>query len=375
MDISELDLFIVAMSNYLRLNQPFNIVEGNKKLLQKPLNLEETHSDLRCIKIFSNYLVENVAVLNYKEIPEESYLKIRFLVDLLEKFVKSRKKKYRKIDKKPFNDAEEQIFAIRLGGKISLKNMEFINEDFRKFLKVNKLDHKLFALGIQLNGSLALSFQVDENLYEEICWKDLVRENLIDESGRLYGYSFYNSEHLVMETNVDFLLTESFSFLYQGIRFYHPENSLKIEPLDKKGPFGRNILEIVSNNSSAFSFILLYKEDGTIYAIGLHKGKIVAPAPEYFILHKCRYRMEITNDEFGDLLSAFESEKIRKDTLTEMDFLSIMQRNLNLETLPDYSWKELFMKKCKILKMNRKAIKQWLLKVLLSRNGDVNCFE
>ena len=374
MDISELDLFIVAMSNYLRLNQPFTIIGCKKNLSVEPIDIEETNSDLRSIKIFSSYLIENVAILNYRDIPKDNYLKIRLFVDLLDKFVKAKKKKYKKLGTNLFKEAEDKIFRIRLGGKISSNDIENIDQEFRKFLKINKIDYKLFALAIQLGSNLALTFQVDRNLYEEVVWKDLVKEKLFDESGRLYGYRFFYKERLVLETDTELLMTESFCFLYQGITSYHPQNSLEILPLDKRASTGKAFLEIVTSVRGS-SFAMLYREDGAIYCIGLQKWKITAPVDGYFELYKCRTLFEITNEEYAEILSAFEIEKIRKDNLTEIDFLSVIQRNLGLEAFPNFSWKELFMKKCKVLKMNKKIIWKWLEKVIIARNGEQSCFE
>ena len=409
MDLFELDLFVDAISKYLKLNQPFTILQEKKGLTWEPAYSVESNKDLESIQIFSDYLMVNVGVLDFRALPEEYFYKIRALVDLLDRFIKDRKKKHSGLGGELFEEAEHKILALRLGGRIHYKEIRNIDKEMYNFIKINGLDRKFFALGIQLHSILALPFEIEANRYQEILWNELQRLNLTDSSGRLYGYRFFYNEQLLMETNTDFLLTEEFSVLYRGITFYHPRKALHIAPLDKRSSIEwkqKNLLEVITLNKRGALFLLLRKEDGNIYCIGVNRGKLSAPVDSYFDTYRCRYKMGITKEEFNSIFDIFEREKYYKKSLNEKGLLSVIQNTLNLQPLPEkmlvskyrflayfmlpygiikffcrrkkypcYGWKDVFIRPYIVSSMNRKKITRWLEEASLSRSGEDKCFE
>ncbi len=409
MDLFELDLFVDAISKYLKLNQPFTVLQGKKGLSWEPAYSVELHRDLESIQIFSDYLIANVGPLNFRELPEDYFYKIRALVSLLDKFIKNRKGKYNGLGSEVFEEADHKIFALRLGGKIDFREIPGMDRELYNFIKINELDQKLFALGIQLNKLIALPFEIEANMYEEIEWNKLVRKELSDSIGRVYGYRFFYSDHLVMETNGDLLLTEQFSLLYRGISLYHPIKALHIAAIDKKEPSAwkhKNLLEVITLNKRGSLLLMLRKEDGNLFCIGVSKGKLSSPVNGCFVEYKCLYQMAITKEEFALIFKILEDGKFYKKSFNEKDLLSVVQESLKLSPLPEkmllsknmflaylllpygivkffcarkkypcFGWKDLFKTPYKISRMNKKRVIRWLKEASITRSGEEKCFE
>ncbi len=409
MDLFELDLFVDAISKYLKLNQPFTILQEKKGLTWEPAYSVAANRDLESIQIFSDYLFANVSVLDFRALPEEYFYKIRALVNLLDKFIKDRKKKHSGFGGEVFQEAENKILALKLGGRIHYKEIGNIDRDLYRFIIVNELDRKFFALGIQLNSNLALPFEIEANKYQELLWDELARLNLKDSSGRVYGYRFFYKEKLVMETNTDFLLTEDFSILYPGVTFYHPRKALHLAPLDKRSSLEwdqKNLIEVVTLNRRGALFLLLRSENGNIYCVGSNQGKLSTPVDSYFGAYKCRYQIGITKEEFHQIFEIFEKEKYYKKNINEKGLLSVLQETLKLEPLPEkmlvtkykflaylmlpygiikffcnrrkypcHGWRDLFMRPYVVSSMNKNRVKQWLEEAAASRSGGDKCFE
>ena len=325
---------------------------------------------------------------------------------MLDVFIKSRKKKYTNIKAEFFEEAERKIFALRLGGKINYHDIENWDQEFYQFIKLNQLDLKMFALGIQLQPTLEIPFEIQANVYEEVIWQNLERIKLSDASGRYYGYRFFYKGYLVMETNLDFIMVEEFSLLYPGITFYHPKNSLHIAPLDRREESEKNYLEIITKCGKTSPFLLLHKKNGNVYCIGIENGRIAAPSSDYYRAYKCRYKMEISNNEFVEIFDVFEKEKFYKRAVTEKKILEVIQDKLNLQDLPEkklvgkgkitaymmlpyavvkffcyrskypaYTWKDVFKRPHEVSTFNKKMIKKWLEESLLARGGEEKCFD
>lgn len=409
MDLFEMDLFVVAISKYLKLNQPFRILYEKKGITWEPVYSESENRDVESIAIFADYLLLHLSVLDFRSLPEENYYKIRALVDLLDRFIRNRKKKYQKISNEIVTQFEHKILALRLGAKVDYKKIKSLDPDFYRFLINNCLDRKFFALGIQLNKEFAVPFEIEANVYEDVCWEDLKREHLVDKSNRIYGYRFFYKERILMETNTEFQLTEEFSVLYPGITFYHASKALHIAPVDKRnseGWRGKNLIEVVALHKKDSFFLLMRRADGNVYAIGLKEEQISAPVDGYFSPYKCSYELVVTEKEFSRLFNLFEKKKYYKTLMTQKMLLEDVQKVLELNEIPEkklvsksaffsylffpyaffkficqrkkfdlYGFKDLFKRPHEIGSMNSKALARWLEESCIDRSGNVRCFE
>ncbi len=406
MDLSKTDLFIDAITKYLKLNQPFMIIREKKGISWDPAYTTDSQRDIESIQIFSDYLTTNLALLDFRALSDEYFYKIRALVDLLERFIKNQKKKHQHVNREVFEEAEAKILALRLGGKITWRNVVNMNPELYQFIKRNKLDLKMFALGVQLKPDLAISFEVDAGVYKELHWEQLERQKLSDATGRYYGYRFFYEGQLIMETDLDFLLTSEFSFLYPGITFYHPKKALHIAALDKREPTGMSTLEFVTKSGKNAPFLMLQKENGNVYCIGVEKGKISAPSDDYFKPYQCRYKIEISGEEFESIFGQLENDKFYKTDVSENRVLEVVCEKLELEPFPEkklvtrhkviayfmlpyalikffcssrkypgFKWKDVLKEPHKVSTINRKMLTSWLEKTLLVRGGEERCFE
>ncbi len=357
MDLSELDLFVDAISTYLKLNLPFTILQDKNGLTWQPAYKTGVERDFESIQIFTDYLIHAVALLDYKELPADHFYKIRVLVDLLEKVVRKRKKL---AVKGLYKEIELKILALRLGGKVGYQEIREMDKELYTFIKSNQLELKFFALGIQLGKDFAIPFR--EN--QAVLWADLTKVLLTDRSGRDYGYRFFYEEKLMMETDLKFLMTEEFSVLGDGIGFYHPLRTIPIAPIAIRNSEewgGRNLFEIVvQKRRKGFYFVLKHRE-GAIYSIGLNRGRIVSPVDSYFLLYSCKYTIEISDKEFVDLFKRFENDRYFKRGFTEKKLLELMQESLGLEPIP----------KKIVTKFNWP--KKWLEKVVAFKKGEGKC--
>jgi hypothetical protein len=357
MDLSELDLFVDAISTYLKLNLPFTILQDKNGLTWEPAYKAGVEKDFESIQIFADYLLEHVGPLDYKALPEEHFYKIRVLVELLEKVVEDRKKK---APSGVYKETRQKILALRLGGKIQYQEIKDINRELYAFIKVNQLEVKFFALGIQLNKNLAIPFEEDQ----VVLWTDMTKVLLTDRSGRDYGYRFFYEDRVMMETDLKFLLTEEFSVVGDGIAFYHPLRSVPMKPILVRNPdeWGRkNRVEIILQKRKSTFYFLLRREDGAIYAIGLDKGKIAEPVFSYFLTYKCKYLIEITAEEFENVFIRLENDRYYKIGFTEKKLLEILQENLGLEPIPKKTTTKF------------KWIKKWIEGAVAFRNGEGKC--
>jgi hypothetical protein len=409
MDLFEMDLFIVAISKYLTLNQPFTILHERQGITWAPVYSLDENRDLESIAIFSDYLLYQLSSLDFRSLPEENYYKIRALVDLLDRFIKTRKRKYQKISKEILTEFEHKILALRLGAKVDYKEIKNLDPDLYRFLINNCLDRKFFALGIQVNKEFALPFEIEANVYEDVLWKDLKRETLIDKSNRIYGYRFFYKERILMETDTEFQLTEEFTLLYPGITFYHPGKALHIAPVDKRNReewLGKNVIEVVALHKKDSFFLLMRKANGYIYAIGLEDEKISSPVDSYFSSYKCRYELLVSENEFSELFNLFEKKKYYKSKMTQKMVLEEVKNVLGLKVIPEkklvsksaflsylffpyaflkficqrkkfhlYGFKDLFKRPHEIASMNSKSFARWLEESCFDRSGNVRCFE
>jgi hypothetical protein len=409
MDLFEMDLFVVAISKYLKLNQPFTIIHERQGITWEPAYSVSANRDLESIVIFSDYLLLNLSTLDFRRLPEDYFYKIRILVDLLEKFIKNRKRKYGKLAKEIVLECEHKIVALKLGGKVDYKEIKNLDPDFYHFIKNNRLDQKFFALGIQLKKEFAIPFEIEANVYEDVHWKDLKREKLIDRSDRIYGYRFFYKNLILMETDTDFRMTEDFSVLYPGITFYHPIKALHIAAVDKRsgeGWMGKNAIEIVTLNQKDSLFLIMKRADGYLYAIGVKDKKISAPIDLYFGSYRCKYELIVSEHEFSQIFNHFEKKKYYKSDMTEKMLLEAVQEKLELDEIPEkklvaksaffsylffpyalvkffcqrrkfhlYGFKDLFRRPHEISSMNSKSIARWLEHSALARNGNERCFE
>lgn len=389
MNLSEIDLFIDAISKYLTLNQPFTIVKEDEGLSWEPAYSVASKKDLQSVQIFSQYLFEEVGVFDFRTLPEEYFYKIRCLVDLLDRFIQDRKAKYGEVEKEIFEEAEDRLLALRLGGKVDYRVFRTIDQDLYNFIKINKLDKKCFALAIQLPKTLAIPFEG-----KEVLWNDLQRQSLTDLGGREYGYRFFYKDQFLMETDTNLLLRETFSVLYQGITFHHPSKALHITPLDKRDPLQwgkKNLLEIHTSTSKESFFLTLRKSDGFIYSIGVDKGKIAAPAKEYFEVSREECRREITSESAAMILKVFQNDKYYKKKMTQKKLLEVLEMHLGLDPIPElaivtkhkilsyvtlpyailkfvwkknqyapYGWRELCITPYKVSKIDKTSLKRWL---------------
>ncbi len=408
MDLFEIDLFIDAITKYLKMNRPFTILTNQNGLSWEPRHSTNLARDLESIVIFSDYLVANLGHLDFREIPADYFIKIRSLVHLLDTFIQTKKKKYGGAGIEIFHEAELKMLAIKLGGRVDYRLIESMDKEFYHFLIINQLDEKLFALGIQLRDLFSFPFEIDANEFKVVSWKELKKVPLEDESGRLYGFRFFYEDRLVMETGVNLLLTEDFTLTYKGLMYYHPSKALHIAALDKREVKRnqKNSIEIISLTKKGKFFLIMKKEDGSLYCIGVKKGKIVAPTDLYFQTYFCKYELHVTKHEFMKIFEYLEKLKYYKSDVSEFFLLEMIQEKLMLKDLPQkkittgkkilsylfmpiglfkfltdrqsyalYSLSDVVFRPYLVSRINPKNFHSWLEEVSYERNGEGKCFE
>jgi hypothetical protein len=408
MDLFEIDLFIDAISKYLKMNRPFTILTDKQGLSWEPRHSTNLARDLQSIEIFSDYLISNLGHLDFRELPEDYFYKIRALVHLLNDFIKSKKKKYGGEGINVFHEAELKMLALKLGGRVDYRSIETMDSDFYQFLIINQLDEKLFALGIQLSDLNSFPFEVDANDFRSLRWKDLKKIALEDESGRMFGYRFFYEDRLVMETNVNLLLTDDFTLTYKGLMYYHPSRALHIAALDKRESRvnQKNKIEIVSLSKKGKFFLVMKSEDGSVYCIGIKKGKIVAPIDLFYQTYFCKYELEVSKLEFMKIFEYLERLKYYKTDVSEFFLFEMLQEKLYLKDLPQkkitsgkkilsyllmpigilkfllardsyplFNLSDVILRPYLVSRLDSRKFHIWLEEVSYERNGEGRCFE
>ncbi len=278
------------------------------------ISMDLFEKDLERVHDFSNYLFEQGKGLNFRDLSEKEFYKIRVIVDQLEQLIEDCKKRY---GKEVLEEVEHKLLSFRLGGRVDFAVFKKIDPEFYNFMKVNKFGKKCFVLGIQISENLGIPFEIEKDVILELMWRDLQKQETKE------GIRFFYKDQFLMETDKKFLLKETFVFLYRGITFYHPKKALHLAPIEKRNPlqWGRkNLLEIMNP-----LVLRLRKEDGTIYCIGVDQGKISAPSDACFEVYQGHYQKEVTKEELEEALKAFHHHKFYNKKVPKKGLLEIIK--------------------------------------------------
>lgn len=323
-----------------------------------------------------NHLVsfarEKLQSKTLRQLSLEDRESLRDLVDVTYRACKVFAKTFSKSATASIQQLQLEALQLKLGGRVSKELLSAEDyRDFRRFIEINNLQHKMQALGHQMTFIPSLSF---EGLDGSVDWTKLRCERVPATTDRGVIKKFYLEDRLLFETDEDLKLTDNFTYLDGKISAYNSWTDPKLRAYDHEAPCpGRFKVELwtslgdASGKSPAMclgdhSFLVLVSETGERIGVGklgfgflgLSEGYIESP-DRYLLLPKNNYSFKkteilINKAQFVSLLSSIEEAKKRPISFAILNdnctsFASQLLSKINLKVDSQMHLLEVFIRK------------------------------
>ncbi len=338
MYLEDLQDFSSSILKLLELNTYFEITKSEDGYNFRPLSKEEFGRHIDSIHNFAKAFVEDVAIHDITVMSNKEITPLMEISEFFQKFLKKNKKISSKDPwKKQMEEISNYALSLALGAKISPTQLQKIDPEARKFILNNEYEKKSLIFRQPLRYSwdegILFSVEVQPKLFHQVPFKRMKREEITSDKGVIIGYRFYLETYFLFQTDKKLKLMENFSLLTDGIAQYHPTKSftlyrtLKFVPED----VGRlNWIEIQLSERNSQISLVVSREDGSIFSIGICNDQFSCPDPGYFSTARekksYKFKIQCTLEQVQLLKKKIEDARFfhsqKRTSLTLMETVS-----------------------------------------------------
>ena len=337
-----------SLSKILNLGVHFEVAQLNDGYTFHTIPDKDYPKQLESVLAFAKEFHKEVGIKDFLRLPVAEIIAIISVDQFLKLFIDKHEQIYSKKDEdKRFDLLKKYSFSISLGGKIPVEKIDDLEEEAIFFLKANKFDEQALFLRLQVKHTwekgLMIPIEIEPLLFHDIPFKSLKKVDIRNNRDKITGFRFYHKKKYLFKTDVKYKLHENYTVISEGVAQYH---KVKAHPLYRtlrrmpKGKEKKNFIEVqLIGGREKKVTLILKREDGSIFSLGVHRSRIYCPDPLFFKPRdsKTTNSVEIpcSKEQFRQVKKEIEDLRFRlRAERSEVDLLSVVEGVLDVHLTP-----------------------------------------